>query len=114
MPSPASLSPICVEQQFVPEALVSSHARLLPDPARAELDPNLVSVQLVAVELFEDLVDLVPSGVGVNVDEAKVLDHVGFNHRHVPLKNGAQVVVGGPLFNVTWKNLNLMLKISVR
>jgi hypothetical protein len=41
------------------------------------LDANAGPVEVVAVQFFEDLVDLGPAGLGVDVDEAVVLDDVG-------------------------------------
>ena len=84
----------------LPEALVPAHTRLLPHAARAQLDTDLVSVEVVAVELFEDLVDLVPSGVRVDVHKTKVLDDVGLDHGDEAVEDGAEFVVGRPFLDI--------------
>ena len=52
-----------------------------------ELDADLIALEVVPVELTQDLVNLVALHVGVNVHEAKVLDHVGLDDRAVALEH---------------------------
>lgn len=84
--------PAPVPSLAAPVTLVAGHARLLADARSRLLHPDLAPAQVVAVQLPQDLVDLAPAGVGVDVDEPEVLDDVGLNHRR---EAAEQVLEGG-------------------
>jgi len=90
-------------------ALVAGHARFLAHARRRLLHPDLAAVEVVAVQLPQDLFDLAPPGVRVDVDEPKVLDDVGLHHRGVPAEQVLQAGRGRPLGQVAHEKLGRRL-----
>lgn len=58
------------------------------------LNSDAGTVEGVAVELLEDLVDLGPAGIGVDVNEAVVLDDVGLQNRSELLEELSKLIRG--------------------
>jgi len=64
---------------------------------------DVASVQIITIQLANQLIDLLPTSVGINMNKAIIFDNISFYDACVSFKDNFELFISGSFGNVADK-----------